>query len=96
MTATERPAMPTRSGGRPKRNIDSAKTDNVRVFADLKEMIYWLGEIQQKPQAQILDPLLRDQVETLYAKIEDRVEKIKRQRAAEEREKQEARKEFEG
>lgn len=96
MTHTGTIEMTKRSGGRPRKSEGDMETSHVRVYADIKEMVTWLAEFQGKTQAQILDPIVRDQVITLYSKIEDRVEKIKKQRAAEAREMEAGRKEFEG
>jgi hypothetical protein len=71
------------TGGRPKGNQD-ASTRQVRVADDLAEMIGWIVRILGKSNrdyansAQLLDPMIRAQVESLYHPIAPRVEQIKK------------------
>lgn len=53
-------------------------TSSVRVSADLAYMISHIGDILKIKQHALLDPLIRDHVETLFADIEDVVERTER------------------
>lgn len=55
----------------------------VRTYADLADMIGWIVRFAKKSDpgftaAELIDPLLRPQIETRYKLIEADVEKVKR------------------
>lgn len=69
-------------GGRPKKADGEQPTRHVRVNADLAEMIGWIHHFKNQGDrnvsvAQILDPLLREQIAEMYAPYKAAVEKIK-------------------
>lgn len=82
--------MPKRMTGRPKGGDGDAGTRQVRVNADLGEMLGWIYEIEGEKSAVILDPLIRATITGRYKRIEATVEKIKKRRAEEEKIKREA------
>lgn len=64
-------------GGRPKKADGDRGTRHVRVFEDLADMIGWIYHFEGGSVAQILDPLLREQVATRYAPYAAAVAQIK-------------------
>lgn len=56
-------------------------TRQIRVAEDLADKLSWLAELGDEPVAEIVDPLLRPEIERRYAAIEDRVEIIKAAKA---------------
>lgn len=64
-----------RGRGRPK-NPDDLASRQVRVAADLAEMIGWIVRIQGGTVAQLVDPLLRPQIAARYAALRPAIEAI--------------------
>lgn len=58
------------------RNEDKA-SHQIRVKPDLGEMIAWIVRVEDTTTAQLLDPMLRAQIQTRYKKHEAAIEKIK-------------------
>jgi hypothetical protein len=67
-------------GGRPKKSDGEKGTRHVRVHEDLASMIGWIHHFESQESnvtvAQILDPMLRDQVIERYAPYAEVVRKI--------------------
>lgn len=63
--------------GRPPKSAGDAGTKQVRVFEDLAEMLSDLSLVHPKSTAQILDPLIRAEVEDLHEKYRPQIEKAK-------------------
>lgn len=53
------------------------QTRPIRVSEDLAEMLGWIAELSDDSVAEIVDPLIRPDVERRYAPIESRVGIIK-------------------
>lgn len=64
-----------RGRGRPK-NPDDLASRQVRVSADLAEMIGWIVRIQGGTVAQLVDPLIRPQISARYAALRPAIEAI--------------------
>lgn len=52
-------------GGRPFK-AEAGATKHIRVFADLAQMLAWIGEANGQSSAQFLDPLIREHVVHTY------------------------------
>lgn len=65
----------------PGRPATARPTRQIRVSEDLAEKLAWLSELGDDPVAEIVDPLLRPEVDRRYAEIENRVEIIKAAKA---------------
>lgn len=66
--------------GRPRKDDGEATTRQIRVFEDLADKIGWIIEIEGGSVANLVDPLLRNAIETRYEGISAAVEAIKRAR----------------
>lgn len=63
--------------GRPKKSdADRGGTTHVRVFEDIAEKVKWVAKALDVSQPQLLDPLLRDQIEAKYEKLRPLIEKM--------------------
>lgn len=62
------------AAGRPK---NEQQTRHIRIAEDLAEKLAWLAEFGEETVGEIVDPLLRPEVERRYELIESRVKKIK-------------------
>lgn len=73
---------------------DDSRTHQIRVFADIGEMVAWVARIEQTTTAQLLDPLIRASITARYAKHEELIKEMqeaeKALRAAEEKARQRA------
>lgn len=67
-------------GGRPRGNAD-AETKQTRINDDLREMLAWIVRIEGGSSAQILDPLIRPEIEARYARVKPTVDRIKAKQA---------------
>jgi hypothetical protein len=70
-----------RGRGRPK-NPDDLATRQLRVHADLAEMVAWIVRVQGGTVAQLLDPLVRPQIVARYEMLRSHIEAIQRAEAA--------------
>lgn len=68
--------------GRPPKHSGDQGTKQVRVNEDLAEMLSDLSLVHPKSTAQILDPLIRAEVEELHKKHLPKIEEAKATRAA--------------
>jgi hypothetical protein len=69
-------------GGRPKADEGDRGTRQVRVFDDVADMLSLLVRVLGTNTAQLLDPMIRPDLESLYEQHRPAIEQIK---AAEER-----------
>jgi hypothetical protein len=63
--------------GKARAKGDDKASHQIRVNADLGEMIAWIVRVEETTTAQLLDPMLRAQIVARYKKIEAAVEEIK-------------------
>jgi hypothetical protein len=67
-------------GGRPKKAEGEKGTRHVRVFEELADMIGWIYYFESQQEktsvAQILDPMLREQVLKRFEPYQDRVKRM--------------------
>jgi hypothetical protein len=63
--------------GKRRQSRDEKSTHQIRVNADLGEMIAWVARVEDTTTAQLLDPMLRAQVLARYAKHAAVIEKLK-------------------
>lgn len=63
--------------GRPKLDDSDRGTKQVRVFEDLAEMISWIVRIEGGTTANLLDPMIRAEVESRYERHRAAIEKIR-------------------
>lgn len=68
------------AAGRPPRGT-SRPTRLIRVSEDLADKLSWIAEFGDDVVAEIVDPLIRPEVERRYEQIESRVEIIKTAKA---------------
>lgn len=69
-------------GGRPKKDDGEQGTRQVRVFDDIAEMLADLSLVHPKSTAQILDPLIRPEVEELHRKFKHLIDEARATEAA--------------
>lgn len=60
-----------------KKRPDEKTTHQIRVNADLGEMIAWIARVEDMTTAQLLDPMVRAQIQARYKKHEAVIEKLK-------------------
>lgn len=56
---------------------EEKSTHQIRVNADLGEMIAWIARVEDTTTSQLLDPMLRAQILARYKKHESAIDKIK-------------------
>lgn len=61
---------------------DEKASHQVRVNADLGEMIAWIARVEEVSTSQLLDPMLRPQILARYERVRPSVEKMKAAEAA--------------
>jgi FtsZ-binding cell division protein ZapB len=64
-------------GGRPKKEDGDQETRQVRVFGDVADKLADLALVYPKTTAQVLDPLIRAEVEALHEKYKPLIEEAK-------------------
>lgn len=62
---------------------DDGSTKQIRVFADIAEMISWIVRIEGGSAALLLDPLIRPTIRAKFEVIRKDVEELKRMQAKE-------------
>ena len=62
-------------GGRPLSG-DEHGTRQIRVFEDIADKIAWIVRVRGGSAAQLLDPLIRPEIESLYHLYEDAIKRI--------------------
>lgn len=67
--------------GRPPKNAGDRGTKQVRVFEDIADMLSDLSLVYPQSTAQILDPLIRAEVEELHEKYLPKIEEAKAAKA---------------
>jgi hypothetical protein len=77
MILAARTTMGKAKGGRPPRDAGDQATRQVRVFSDLAEMIAEVVEVVDVASANLLDPILRPDVEALHEKHLPRILKLR-------------------
>lgn len=75
-----------------KKKSDEKSTHQIRVNADLGEMIAWIARVEDTTTAQLLDPMLRAQIQARYKRHEVVIDKLKTAEAALRTAEEEARK----
>lgn len=64
-------------GGRPPKDAGNQGTKSVRMIVDLAEMISDIADVKGISTAVFLDPLLRPEIEEMYAQYELKIKKMK-------------------
>lgn len=80
MLTLREPRM-SNKGGRPFATEGERGTRQIRVFEDMADMIGWITRINGGSAAQLVDPLIRESIESAFKMIEADVERIKRAEA---------------
>lgn len=64
-------------GGRPKTGQGEQGTRQIRVFDDLADKLSWIVRVLDTSTAQLLDPMIRADIESLYQRHEPAILRIK-------------------
>lgn len=64
-------------GGRPPKDAGSQGTAQVRMFTDIAEKVNDLADLWGQSTAQVLDPITRAEIETLWNRNKADIEKMK-------------------
>ncbi len=60
-----------------KKRTDDKSSHQIRVNADLGEMIAWIVRVEDTTSAQLLDPMIRAQIRTRYEKHQAVIDRLK-------------------